>query len=48
MDRPDVLERLGSDVADRRGASRLPHPFTTGDRAAGIRYDFSVLQAESP
>ena len=113
MHRPDVFERLGSDVADRRGdlallprgarqsravlgldgaddagiragdqryteregvlyigkaqeqarvlrterrydpafghypwLARLPHPFTTGDRAPGIRYDFSVLQAE--
>ena len=26
--------------------ARPPHPFTTGDRAAGIRYDFSVPQAE--
>jgi hypothetical protein len=24
----------------------LPHPFTRGDRAAGFRYDISILQAE--
>ncbi len=26
--------------------ARLPHPFTAADRAAGYRYDVSVLQAE--
>src|SRR5262245_18928156 len=25
---------------------RLPHPFTPDDRAAGFRYDVSILQAE--
>ncbi len=27
-------------------ARRLPHPFTAADRAAGYRYDLSILQAE--
>ena len=36
---------------DRRAAAqvagaRLPHPFTPEDRAAGYRYDVSILQAE--
>ena len=26
--------------------SRIPHPFTPQDRAAGYRYDISILQAE--
>ena len=26
--------------------ARLPHPFTPADRAAGYRYDISILQAE--
>ena len=26
--------------------ARLPHPFTPEDRAAGYRYDISILQAE--
>jgi hypothetical protein len=30
----------------RKWLARLPHPFTPGDRAAGYRYDLSVLQAE--
>ena len=25
---------------------RIPHPFTPQDRAAGYRYDISILQAE--
>ena len=35
---------------DRRAATQvageLPHPFTPADRAAGYRYDISILQAE--
>ena len=30
----------------RRWLARLPHPFTPQDRAAGYRYDVSILQAE--
>ena len=34
------------DALFRRWLARLPHPFTTEDRAKGIRYDLSILQAE--
>jgi len=30
----------------RKWLARLPHPFTPEDRAAGYRYDVSILQAE--
>src|SRR6202011_1323513 len=30
----------------RKWLGRLPHPFTARDRAAGYRYDVSILQAE--
>jgi hypothetical protein len=30
----------------RKWLRRLPHPFTAADRAAGYRYDISILQAE--
>src|SRR5262245_6432280 len=30
----------------RKWLARLPHPFTGKDRAAGYRYDLSILQAE--
>src|SRR3954453_9547741 len=30
----------------RKWLARLPHPFTAKDRAAGYRYDVSILQAE--
>ena len=30
----------------RKWLARLPHPFEPGDRAAGVRYDLSILQAE--
>jgi hypothetical protein len=30
----------------RKWLRRLPHPFTAADRAAGYRYDLSILQAE--
>jgi hypothetical protein len=30
----------------RKWLARLPHPFTAADRAAGYRYDLSLLQAE--
>ena len=34
------------DALLRKWLARLPHPFTRADRAAGYRYDVSVLQAE--
>ena len=34
------------DALLRKWLARLPHPFTGADRAAGYRYDISVLQAE--
>jgi hypothetical protein len=34
------------DALIRKWFARLPHPFSAADRAAGYRYDFSVLQAE--
>ena len=34
------------DALLRRWLARLPHPFTAADRAAGYRYDISILQAE--
>jgi hypothetical protein len=30
----------------RKWLERLPHPFTSADRAAGYRYDISIVQAE--
>jgi hypothetical protein len=44
-----ICDRLGPDQIDalaRKWLARLPHPFTAADRAAGYRYDLSILQAE--
>ncbi len=44
-----ICDRLGPrhiDALLRKWLRRLPHPFTPADRAAGYRYDISVLQAE--
>ncbi|MEN3299340.1 MAG: hypothetical protein V7633_1398, partial [Pseudonocardia sp.] len=44
-----ICDRLGAEQIDallRKWLTRLPHPFTGADRAAGYRYDLSVLQAE--
>ena len=44
-----ICDRLGPAHVDallRKWLARLPHPFTAADRAAGYRYDISVLQAE--
>ena len=44
-----ICDRLGSPDIDallRKWLRILPHPFTTGDIAAGYRYELSVLQAE--
>ena len=40
------LDAAKVDALLRKWLARLPHPFTAADRAAGIRYDVSVLQAE--
>jgi len=53
IDDPAALQaicgRLGPDQIDallRKWLAILPHPFTAADRAAGYRYDISILQAE--
>jgi len=42
----DRLTPAKIDALLRKWLSRLPHPFTRADRAAGYRYDISILQAE--
>ena len=42
----DLLGPEQIDVLTRKWLARLPHPFTAADRAAGYRYDLSILQAE--
>jgi hypothetical protein len=44
-----VCDSLGADDVDaffRRWLRRLPHPFSAKDRAAGFRYQLSILQME--
>ena len=44
-----LSNRLSAEKIDallRKWLRRLPHPFTRADRAAGYRYDLSILQAE--
>ena len=44
-----ICDQLGQPQIDallRKWLARLPHPFTPADRAAGYRYDISILQAE--
>ncbi len=44
-----ICDRLGPEQIDgllRKWLAILPHPFTRADRAAGYRYDISILQAE--
>ena len=50
---PALMQRLADGLGAakieallRKWLARLPHPFTAADRAAGIRYDISMLQAE--
>ena len=50
---PALMQRLADGLTagkinglPRKWLGRLPHPFTGADRAAGIRYDISMLQAE--
>ena len=42
----DGLTAEAIDGLVRKWLARLPHPFTPADRAAGYRYQLSVLQAE--
>ena len=42
----DGLTAARIDALLRKWLARLPHPFTAADRAAGVRYDVSILQAE--
>jgi hypothetical protein len=42
----DRLSPAKIDALARKWLRRLPHPFTAADRAAGYRYDVSILQAE--
>lgn len=42
----DQLSASNIDGLLRKWLRRLPHPFTAKDRARGIRYDLSILQAE--
>jgi hypothetical protein len=44
-----ICEQLSAEHIDallRKWLAILPHPFTPADRAAGYRYDISILQAE--
>lgn len=44
-----VCDQLGPEQIDgllRKWLARLPHPFSASDRAAGYRYELSILQAE--
>jgi hypothetical protein len=42
----DELSAEKIDALLRKWLRRLPHPFSPKDRAQGIRYDLSILQAE--
>ena len=42
----DGLNTARIDALLRKWLARLPHPFSSGDRVAGIRYQVSILQAE--
>jgi hypothetical protein len=42
----DGLDEVHIEALVRKWLARLPHPFTAADRAAGYRYDLSILQAE--
>lgn len=42
----DGLDDAAIDAFLRKWLAILPHPFTAADRAAGYRYDLSILQAE--
>jgi hypothetical protein len=42
----DTLDAAKIDAVVRKWLRRLPHPFTPAHRAAGYRYQLSILQAE--
>ena len=42
----DGLDEKRIEALVRKWLVRLPHPFTAADRAAGYRYELSILQAE--
>lgn len=42
----DGLSAEKIDTLVRKWLARLPHPYTAADRAAGYRYEISILQAE--
>jgi hypothetical protein len=42
----DGLSARKIEAVVRKWFARLPHPFTRADRAAGYRYELSILQAE--
>lgn len=45
----EIADGLSAQKIDgllRKWLARLPHPYTAPDRAAGYRYDISILQAE--
>jgi hypothetical protein len=42
----DGLDEACIEKVVRKWLARLPHPFTPADRAAGYRYELSILQAE--
>jgi hypothetical protein len=42
----DGLSAAKIDALLRKWLARVPHPFTAEDRAAGYRYEISILQAE--
>ena len=42
----DTLDAAKIDAVFRTGLRRLPHPFAPAHRAAGYRYQLSILQAE--
>jgi hypothetical protein len=42
----DTLDAAKIEAVIRKWLRRLPHPFTAAHRAAGYRYQFSILQAE--
>jgi hypothetical protein len=42
----DGMDAAAIDGLARKWLARLPHPFSPADRAAGYRYDISILQAE--
>jgi hypothetical protein len=53
VDDPDTLQAICEDLAPQhiwalvdKWLTRLPHPFTPDNQAAGYRYDVSILQAE--